>query len=215
MTRFLNRLTLSGVIALIASIGLFIFTLKNIFVVLTPAVDLYETSDWSQINTKTHVSTNVDFVYDYFYYKYDEDTGKETSRAYMIPNIVEDGEGITIKEYIGVMVNSSDGYEKYDAAVEKSLNWWYMLDENAEFPEPTIELDGYVRKMNNEEKDFLIEYIAADFGISVQEAEEYVCPYMIMPYDSSGAGRSLLFCGIFFVVGLVLTGIGVLIGLKR
>ena len=215
MTRFLNRLTLSGVIAIIASIGLFIFTLKNIFVVLTPAVDLYATTDWSQISTKTHVATNVDFVYDYFYYQYEEDTGKETSRAYMIPNFVEDGEGIIIKEYIGVMVNSSDGFAPYDAAVEKSLNWWYMLDENAEFPEPTIELDGYVRKMNNDEKEYLIEYIADDFGLSEQEAEEYVCPYMIMPYDSSGAGRSLIFCGIFFVVGLVLTGIGVLIGLKR
>lgn len=215
MLRFFNRLTIAGILFILFSIGIFIFTLRNVIILFTPAVDLYASTDWSELDEGTHVSTKLDFIYDYFYYVYDEDTNVEQSRAYMIPNLVEDESGIHIKEYVGVMVNLSEGYEPYDNAVDKSRDWWYMLDENAEFPEPSIELDGYLRKMKKDEKEFLVEYISEDFGISEQEAEAYVCPYMVMPYDSGNARSMMIISAALFGLGILFAGIGILIGLKR
>ena len=213
--RFLTRLTIAGVIGLIAAVVFFSSSVRNMVSMSKPAVDLYETTDWSELKKGTHVKTNVDFVYDYFYYNYDEDSNKETSRAYMIPNLVQNADGIYIQEYIGVMVNAKDGFAPYDAAVNRSIAWWTDTTDQVAFPEPTIELDGYLRKMKNDEKDFLVEYIAGDWGMSEDEAEQYICPYMIMPYEKSDGIGGMIGAGALFLLGIVLSGAGVFVGFRR
>ena len=68
MLRFFNRLTIAGILFILFRIGIFIFTLRNVIILFTPAVDLYASTDWSELDEGTHVSTKLDFIYDYFYY---------------------------------------------------------------------------------------------------------------------------------------------------
>ncbi len=214
--RFLNRLLVSGVVLILISLGFFVFALRNILVLLSPPVDLYASTDWSTLKNGTHVQTEVDFIYDYFYFNYEDSESNHTSRAYMVPNlVVEEDDSIYIKEYIGLMINKSDGYKEYDELVEDSIAWWYDDTESVSYPQEKVIVDGYLRKMKNDEKDFLVEYIMEDWEMDKAAAEEYICPYMIMPYDSGDAISTMVVCGIVFVIGLLLTGIGILIGIRR
>ena len=212
MSRFFNRLFLTGALFAIAGVILCGIAFRNFFCMLSPAVDLYEVEDWSSLKKGDHIRTEVDFLWDYFYYTYDTETGTDEARAYMISNIVLEGDDIVVKEHLGVMVSDNGEFNKYENLVRTSSEWWMDTTGNVPFPTNTITVEGYLRKLKADEREYLVEYIMDDWNLSESQAEEYVCPYMIVPYEMSDSLTMIVMAGICFVVGLILAALGFFVG---
>lgn len=215
MLKIFNKMTFAGLLALILGIYLVGSGVAELIYIAKPAVNLYETTDWSTLEKGTHVCTELDYVDNFFYYRYNEKTGKEAARAYMIPNLVFTEEGVYIEEYIGIMVKADEGFAKYDSAVQKSTKWWLDMTGEVEFPQPTIPVDGYLREMKDEERESLVKFISYTWEISEKEAEQYVCPYMIINCDAMETKKYIGGAFIIVLMGLGTLLWGVISGLRK
>lgn len=215
MLKIFNKLTIVGAAALILGICLAVAGVKELIYINNPAVNIYETTDWSVLENGTHITTELDYIETFFYHRYNKKTGEVAARAYLVPNLVFTQEGVYIEEYMGVMVKAADGFESYDAAVQNSMKWWNDYTGEVDFPRPTIKIDGYLRKMKEAEYESLVKYISYMWNVSEQEAKEYICPYMIINCDIKETKKGILGAGGIMAIGLVTVLWGVISGLRR
>lgn len=215
MLKIFNRSTIVGTAVLILGICLLVAGIKEWTYMNRPAIDIYETTDWSVLEKGTHVCTKLDYVDTFFYHRYNNKTGEVAARAYLVPNLIFTEEGVYIEEYIGVMVKAEEGFGAYDTAVQNSMKWWNDYTGEVEFPQPTIQVDGYLRKMKDVEYESLVKYISYMWGVSEQEAKEYICPYMIINCNDKQTREGILGAGIIVVLGLVTVLIGIISGLRK
>ncbi len=200
---------------MIAGIVFFGIACRNFFCMLSPAVNLYEVEDWSALKKGDHICTEVNFLWDYFYYTYDSESGQDEARAYMISNIVLEGDDIVVKEHLGVMVSDNGDFNEYESLVRTSSEWWLDTTGSVPYPTNTITVEGYLRKLKANEKEFLVEYIMEDWNLSENEAEAYVCPYMVVPYEKSDSLRTVVVAGVCLVVGLIVAALGFFVGSRK
>ena len=215
MLKIFNKSTFVGTAVLIFGICVLVAGIKEFIYIHQPAVDIYETTDWTVLENGTHIRTDLDYIETFFYYRINKKTGEEAARAYLVPNLVFTDEGVYIEEYIGVMVKADEGFEPYNTAVQNSSKWWNDYTGEVEFPRPTIQVDGYLRKMKEAEYKSLVQYISYMWGVSEQEAKEYICPYMIINCDVKETKKGLLGAGIIVMLGLGTVLMGVISGLRK
>lgn len=201
----MRRLLTGGIAFMLIGVVLFGVNVKNVILTLKPGVDLYELEDWSALENGAHISTDVDFIFDY--YMYEEDNGRQTKRNYMIPSFTIEGEDIYMDKYISVQVGAAR-FGDYDPIVADSQAWWGY--ETEEFPTETVTVEGYLRKLKNDEKGFLEDYLGS-MGMEQSEMDHAIVPYVIVPFDSSSAKAGFIGSGVLFLVGAILTGIYILI----
>ena len=175
---------------------------KGLVTSIMPAKDLYDQSvDWTKLKNGQRVYANVDFVFEPFEIT-SNDSGQDVSAIYTIPDLkVDSDDNIYIAHYMGILVKSED-FSKYNRMVDASWDWW---DGKVELGSAgTDSFDGYLRKMDKKEKEFIHDYLKDWYSES--EIEEMVVPYVMM------RNQTMLANVLMFVGGIVLTLVGALFG---
>ncbi|MCR4648933.1 MAG: hypothetical protein K5776_07620 [Lachnospiraceae bacterium] len=187
-------------VLIIGGIALTLFGGRGIFVMMTPAVDLYaEDCNWENLHANQRVETNIDFVLDHFYAFKDD-----ASELYMFPDLKFYDDGAQIEHYMAVVVSQSD-YEQFDRLVEDSWAWWDGESDTLAAG-GTIPRSGYLRKMNKDEREELTK-ILKDYDYTDEMIEKVVVPYVFMKSQtpisniiSLAGGLLMLVAGIAFLV---------------
>ena len=175
---------------------------KGLVTSIMPAKDLYDQNvDWTKLKNGQRVYANVDFVFEPFEIT-SNDSGQDVSAIYTIPDLkVDSDENIYIAHYMGILVKSED-FSQYNRMVDASWDWW---DGKGELGAAgTDSFDGYLRKMDKKEKEFIHDYLKDWYSES--EIEEMVVPYVMM------RNQTMLANVLMFVGGIVLTLVGALFG---
>ncbi len=215
MLKIFNKMTILGIATIILGFYLVGSGAVEFIYLSRPAVNLYESTDWSILEKGTHISTDIDFIDSYFYNRYDDKTGKETSRVYLIPNLIFTEDEVYIQEYIGIMAKAEDGFGPYESAVQSSIAWWFDATGEAEFPKPTLRVNGYLREMKDEEKESLVQFISDNWSISAQEAEQYICPYVIVTCNIADTAKGTVLSFVIVLMGFGTAVWGVISGIRR
>lgn len=120
--------------------------------------------DWSELEVGDHVKMKIEYTLGEF--SNTTDDGKEVSRKYSYPRIEND----MIVDVIGIHVNSAD-FAKYDALYDATVDWWEGTTNSVE-ADP-IEIDGVIKKLDNDEIGFHEEYLEGLFSSSELEDSKY------------------------------------------
>ena len=175
---------------------------KGLVTSIMPAKDLYDPEvDWTKLRNGQRVCADVDFVIEPFEIT-SNDSGQDVSAIYTFPDLkVDSDENIYIAHYMGILVKSED-FSQYNRMVDASWDWW---DGKGELGAAGIDsFDGYLRKMDKKEKEFIHDYLKDWYSES--EIEEMVVPYVMM------RNQTMLANVLMFVGGIVLTIIGAIFG---
>ena len=120
--------------------------------------------DWSELEVGDHVKMKIEYTLGEF--SNTTDDGKEVSRKYSYPRIEND----MIVDVIGIHVNSAD-FAKYDALYDATVDWWTGTTNSVE-ADP-IEIDGVIKKLDNDEIGFHEEYLDGLFSSSELDDSKY------------------------------------------
>ena len=120
--------------------------------------------DWSELEVGDHVKMKIEYTLGEF--SNTTDDGKEVSRKDSYPRIEND----MIVDVIGIHVNSAD-FAKYDALYDATVDWWEGTTNSVE-ADP-IEIDGVIKKLDNDEIGFHEEYLDGLFSSSELEDSKY------------------------------------------
>ena len=125
------------------------------------AIDLNDPEvDWSELKAGDHVEMDITYLFDPFVITTSK-KGVETMRTYAMPRIESiDSNGYwSITDYIGVHVNNTDLFASYDKLCDETIDWW-TDDDAIEYNPTTIHIDGVVREMDSESKDYFRQYLS-------------------------------------------------------
>lgn len=169
-------------------------------------IDLYDPYlDWANLKNGDHIVMDIDFLAGQ--YMYTEEDGKEISRGYLLPELYADDEGyINIGYCVGV-VAGQDAFTNFEKLQDESYDWWE--NEDAPWPTNVIHVDGYLRKMDSQERKFAIETLE-EYGFD--QADDRVIPFMIMQSQSNLAYIGMTALGL--IIALV-GGIFVVVSVKN
>ena len=120
--------------------------------------------DWSELEVGDHVKMKIEYTLGEF--SNTTDDGKEVSRKYSYPRIEND----MIVDVIGIHVNAAD-FAKYDALYDATVDWWEGTTNSVE-ADP-IEIDGVIKKLDNDEIGFHEEYLEGLFSSSELDDSKY------------------------------------------
>ena len=178
---------------------------KGLVTSFLPAKYIYDQDlDWTKLRNGQRVYADVDFVFEPFEITSD-DSGKDVSAIYTIPDLKSDENGnVYIDHYMGILVKSED-FSKYDRMVDASWNWWNDTTGEVEWASAGVDsFDGYLRKMDKKEQEFIHDYLK-DWN-SESEIQDMVVTYVMMRSQLMIA-NILMFGG-----GIILIVIGAIFG---
>ncbi len=178
---------------------------KGLVTSFLPAKYIYDQNlDWTKLRNGQRVYADVDFVFEPFEITSD-DSGKDVSAIYTIPDLKSDENGnVYVAHYMGILVKSED-FSKYDRMVDASWNWWDDTTGEVEWAAAGVDsFDGYLRKMDKKEQEFIHDYLKDWYSES--EIQDMVVPYVMMRSQSMIA-NILMFGG-----GIILIVIGAIFG---
>ncbi len=188
--------------------------IKDLLVLWKEPVDVLN-EDPASLTDGMHVHTTVDLVWDQFIeetsyrtsYGIKVSAEKESARYYALPYLkVEDGM-ILLDQLIGIYVSTGNpACRTLETILDETNKWWFDETGMVDYGYTTLEVEGKLRRMTEEEQGYLIDYItmASSGTISRSEAEEYVVPYVILIQNLNVAYPMTL-------IGLVLLAIPILI----
>lgn len=159
-------------VVVVAGAAMMIFGVRGIIINNSNPVNLIDPStDWSKLKNGTHIEMDMDFLADYYISAFEDD--EEISAQYLFPEIVSTDDGYyEMRRFIGVLSPASTAY-KYDNLCQESYDFW--MGETDEWPSTVIHVDGYLRKMDNDEKEAAIE-VLKNMGFE----ESALVPYVIL-----------------------------------
>ena len=161
------------IVLVLAGIVCIIMGARNLNTSNADPIDLNDPSvNWNDLKAGDHVEMDVDFLMDYFVTVTEND--KETIRVYAMPQLDDSGEYFAMTNFIGIDVNSSSEFSKYDALVDESLDWW--TSDDIELNTTPIHINGKVAKMDKDKIEFFEEYldeIDADSDVVDNSMYEY------------------------------------------
>lgn len=188
--------------------------IKDLLVLWKDPVDVLN-EDPASLTNGMHVHTTVDLVWGQFIEETSYDTvngikvsaEKESARYYALPYLkVEDGR-IFLDQLIGIYVSTGNpACRTLETILNETNDWWFDETGKVDYGYTTLEVDGRLRKMTEEEKGYMIDYITMDSDgtVSRSEAEEYIVPYVILIQNLNAAYYMTL-------IGLVLLAVPILI----
>ena len=187
---------------LILGIVLAVLGGKGLVTSVVPAKDIYDPEfDWTTLKPGQRVVVNMDYIWDW-YEQTTDDYGKAVSREYALPDIIFEPE-VYVAHFIGVTANSSE-FSQFDKLNEDSIDW-----ENGEYEQlgerGYIYYDGYLKKMDDEDKEFLKSYLV-NSGFSESEINDMIIP-VVLVRNQTPLTNILMFAG-----GILLTAIGAVLG---
>ncbi len=199
-------------LAIILGATLSFLGIKDLLVLWKEPVDVLN-EDPATLTNGMHVHTTVDLVLDQFIEETSYDTvngikvsaEKESARYYALPYLKVEGDWIMIDKMVAIRVsvgNSACG--TLEKISEETWEWWSDDTGKVDYGYTTLEVDGRLRKMTAEEKDYMIDYITVVMDCNRSEAEKYVVPYVILIENLNAAYPMTL-------IGLVLLAIPILI----
>ncbi|MDE6743739.1 MAG: hypothetical protein K2J95_07690 [Lachnospiraceae bacterium] len=169
--------------------------IKDLLVLWKEPVDILN-EDPASLTNGMHVHTTVDLVLDQFIEETSYDTvngiqvsaEKESARYYALPYLKVEGDWIMIDKMIAIRVsagNSACG--TLEKISDETYEWWSDETGKVDYGYTTLEVDGRLRKMTEEEKDYMIDYITYVMDCNRSEAEKYVVPYVILIQNLNAA----------------------------
>lgn len=147
----------------------------------SPAQDIYEINA-DDIVEGTHITGQVDFVYDYYATESKEEktlgvttsTQNDTARWYLVPVY---GPSQEESRYITLRISPKD-YTTLDKIVDDT--WAYLEGETDSFGQTTYSIDARAVKIDSELRQLYYDWWSAS-GIAQAEAEKYLAPYVLVP----------------------------------
>lgn len=195
---------LKGIVMILGGLALiFLLAIPQYKISTSPAQDIYEINA-DEIVEGTHISGNVDFIYDYYAVESREEktfgittsTDDDTARWYIFPVYGEtenDGRFLTLR------VSPSD-YYTVEKIVEET--WAYLNGESDSFGQTTYAIDARAVKLDSELHQLYYDWYGED--VSKEEADAYLTPYVLVPVMD--VSTLLLIVGIsalLIIIGLV------------
>ena len=168
---------------------------KGLYFKVMPAHDLYEeTCDWDSLKNGQHVCANVDLVF-YPFIVYSSD-GHDTKAVYYLPDYKTDS---GIINYMGIEVKAKD-FDKYNDLADICERYW-LLGEDIDFNQiPVIPVDGYLRKMKDDELSYLKQDLKA-LGYESSDFDNIIVPYVFVENSTPIASLGMLVGGIVLLAG--------------
>lgn len=168
---------------------------KGLFFKVMPANDLYEeTCDWDALHSGQHVQANVDLVF-YPFIVYSRD-GSDTKAVYYLPDYKSDA---GIINYMGIEVKAKD-FDKYNNLAELCEKYW-LAGEDISYDQITpIPVDGYLRKMKDDELNYLKQDLK-NLGYESSEFDDIIVPYVMVENNTPIASLGMLVGGIVLFAG--------------
>lgn len=188
--------------------------IKDLLVLWKEPVDVLNEAPASLTNGM-HVHTTVDLVWDQFIeetsyrtaYGVKVSAEEESARYYALPYLkVEDGM-VMLDQLIAIRVSSgTPACRTLETILDETNDWWFDETGKVDYGYTTLEVDGRLRKMTEEEKGYMLDYITmtSEGTVSRSEAEAYVVPYVILVQNLNAALPMTL-------IGLVLLIIPILV----
>lgn len=199
MNRFKGIIMVIGGLALI-----FLLAIPQYRIATSPAQDIYEINA-DEIEVGTHISGNVDFIYDYYAMESKEEktlgittsTENDTARWYIFPAYGESQEDTRL---LTLRISPKDYY-----TVDKIVNetWAYLEGESDTFGQTTYPINVRAVKMDDELLGLYYDWYGAD--VSKEEADAYLAPYVLVPVmDTNSLWLIIGISAILIIVGLIL-----------
>ena len=200
MDRFKGIIMIIGGFFLIFSI-----VIPEYKTVKSPAQDIYEINA-DEIEEGTHISGQIDFVYDYYATETQRETKlgittktvEDTKRWYIFPVY---GKTENDTRFLTLRVSPKD-YYTLDKIVDETFA--YLNAETDTFGETTYTIDARAVKMDRELLQLYYEWYGVD--ASKDEADSYLVPYVLVP--TMDMSMFLLVIGvsvILIIIGVLLT----------
>lgn len=199
MDRFKGIMMIIGGLALI-----FLLAIPQYKISTSPAQDIYEINA-DEIVEGTHISGNVDFIYDYYAMESKEEktlgittsTENDTARWYIFPVY---GENTEVTRLLTLRISPKD-YYTMDKIVDET---WAYLDGKADtFGQTTYAIDVRAVKMDDELHQLYYDWYGAD--VSKEEADAYLTPYVLVPVMEPNMLWLIVgISALLIIVGLVL-----------
>lgn len=155
------------------------------------AIDLYEISDWSDIEENDHISGDVEFNIGAAVLN--KNDNKVTSKIYCLVDISGYDEGATMDQFVGVVVSKSADISKMDEIYNDSYDWWQGNGGSLPEGSDRYTFDGKVRKMTKTEQTYFEQYIR-----ECNQDPSKLAPYVIVPF--SGGTKVLIGIGLAFIL---------------
>ncbi len=184
---------------------------KDLLVLWKEPVDVLNENP-SALTNGMHVHTTIDLVLDQFIEETSYDTvngikvsaEKESARYYALPYLKVEGDWIMIDKMIAIRVsagNSACGI--LEKISDETYEWWSDETGKVDYGYTTLEVDGRLRKMTQEEKDYMIDYITYVMDCNRSEAEEYIVPYVILIQNLNAALPMTLIGLVLLIIPIV------------
>ncbi len=168
-------------------------------------VDLFgEDVDWTELKPYTHVYANIEFMWDYYMNTTETKNGVsqgEVSRRYLVPQMEEEGEMLYMKHFLGLLVNKKD-FSKAETLSSESIRWWKGTESLSELKTTPMQVEGYLRKMDKDERKFVYEYFSGSYTQS--EMDEMIVPYIIMNVSVNGYYALIVIGGLMVLGGVIM-----------
>ena len=187
---------------------------KDLLVLWKEPVDVLN-EDPSELENGMHVHTTVDLVWDQFIeetsyrtaYGIKVSAEEESARYYALPYLKAENGMIMLDQLIGIRVSvNHPACRTLETILDETNDWWFDETGKVDYGYTTLEVDGKLREMTEEEQGYLIDYITMDGTISRSEAMEYMVPYVILvenlnaAYPMTAIGLIILLIPILIIV---------------
>ena len=201
MNKFKGIMMVIGGLALI-----FLLAIPQYKIATSPAQDIYEINA-DEIVEGTHISGQIDFVYDYYAMESREEktlgittsTENDTSRWYIFPAY---GPTQSDTRFLTVRVSPKD-YSTLEQMVDET--WAYLDGQADDFGQTTYTIDARAVKLDDELHQLYYDWYSAD--VSKEEADQYLTPYVLVPVMDTntlwliiGISAILIVAGLFMLL---------------
>lgn len=201
------------IVLVLLVVGVFMFAanIKDFVAIHSEPVDLMklDNDDWDDLEPGTHIVTKIDIVWDCFYSETTTETSHgvttrqyESSRGYLIPNMIDYGDDCDVQGFIGYQTKS---YSTIEKMIEESNDWysdWSYEEANyKDYCHTKLPVEGILRKMSDDEYKLLLDYFK-DMEYDFDDPDEWIYPYMIEEVSPSSV-NGLTFLSIGLILGAV------------
>lgn len=200
------KMILSAIVMIAIGVVASVMGIKNISIMNQDPINLYDADlDWSTLEENKHVSTDINFMLDYFMFnsKVSYSNKNDKSRVYLLPDLgLVDGY-LALTKFIGV--STASNYDQLDAVVKNTTLWWNDTTGECQL-DKTFLVDGITREMTKEERDFLYQSLTKDYKYTAEEANSMIIPIVI---DLKKGNNEIFPLIVGIIIGLI--GVGMLV----
>ena len=170
-------------------------------------------TDWSRLGSGDKVTIQLDIAWGCFYTdSTDGNAGEipvyqdQEGKGYAIPDLFVNDQGYhNVINFLGYRTKDSGKQQQLQQMIAEKDAWFADETGTVNYGITTIQIEGFLSKMTDEEKSFMMSYLVDTCGYSQEEAAKKLIPFMIEE-------RNTGFLKIFLYLGLVMIGVAAALG---